>query len=113
MTGIYLRARVVISMESSLQELRTFVLSFKCTSYFFKYVFRILKYQPVFKSKYSKTKIFKKLVLYFVFFNLVIITMRFSSTTPARDRIPARTNLLPGPPLLRKEGKFTRLDISL
>ena len=103
MTGIYLRARVVISMESSLQELRTFILSFKCISYFFKYVFRLLKYQPVFKSKYSKAGTLKKLVPYFVFFNLDIINMRFTSTTPARDGIPARTKLLPGPPLLRKE----------
>ena len=39
--------------------------------------------------------------------------MRFTSTTPARDPIPARTELLPGPPLLRKEGKVKRLDVSL
>ena len=73
----------------------------------------LLKYQPVFKSKYCKAETLKKLVPYFVFFNLDIITMRFTSTTPARDGIPARTKPLPGPPLLRKEGKLTRLDISL
>jgi len=95
------------------QELRTFILSFKCISYFFNYVFRFLKYQPVFKSKYSKAETLRKLVPNFVFFNLDIITMRFSSTTPARHQIPASAKPLPGPPLLGKEGKLTRLYISL
>ena len=110
---IYFRAGVVFAIESSLIRFRTFILSSKCISYFFKYVFRILKYQSVFKSKYSKAETLKKLVPYFVFFNLDIITMRFTSTTPARDRIPARTKPLPGPPLLVKEGKVKRLYISL
>ncbi len=97
---IYFRAGVVFPMESGLTRFRTFVLSFKCTSYFLRYVFRILKCQPVFKSKYSKAGTLRKLVSYFVFFNLGIITMSFSSTTPARDPIsgPHKTTARATPP---------------